>query len=107
MGKVPTQAAFDGGFASKSNLVELKQMGLKDVAFAKKVGLKVSEMTRTEAIYKQLRRFRAGVEGVISFLKRSLGFGRCNWSSFDSFHAYAWSSVLTANLLIIARNTMT
>ena len=107
MGVIPTQAAFDGGFASKSNLRELKEMGVEDVAFAKKVGLKVSDMTRTEAIYKQLRRFRAGVEGVISFLKRSLGFGRCNWSGFDSFHAYAWSSVFTANLLIVARSTMT
>jgi len=107
LGIVPTQAAFDGGFASKSNLYELKEMGVKDVAFAKKVGLKVSDMTRTEAIYKQLRRFRAGVEGVISFLKRALGFGRCNWSGFDSFHAYAWSSVFTANLLIVVRSTMT
>lgn len=106
LGAVPTQAAFDGGFASKSNLRELKKMGVKDVAFAKKVGLAVSEMTRTDAIYKQLRRFRAGVEGVISFLKRSLGFGRCNWSGFDSFQAYAWSSVFTANLLIVARSTI-
>jgi len=106
-GEVPSQAAFDGGFASKSNLLELKKMGVKDVAFAKKVGLEVSEMTRSEATYKQLRRFRAGVEGVISFLKRSLGLSRCNWSGFDSFHAYAWSSVLTANLLIIARSTST
>jgi len=107
MGVVPTQAAFDGGFASKRNLLLLKKMGIKDVAFAKKVGLEVSEMTRSEAIYKQLRRFRAGVEGVISFLKRSLGFGRCNWSGFESFRAYAWSSVLAANLLIVARSTMT
>lgn len=106
-GNVPAQAAFDGGFASKNNLVELNKMGVKDVAFAKKSGLEVSEMTRSEAIYKQLRRFRAGVEGIISFLKRSLGFSRCSWRGFDSFRGYAWSSVLTANLLIIARSTPT
>ena len=102
-GTAPEQASFDGGFASQDNLWALKQLGVRDVAFAKKVGLKVEDMTSTETVYKQLRRFRAGIEGIISFLKRSFGLRRCHWRGFVSFQAYVHASVLTANLLMLAR----
>ena len=50
----------------------------------------------------QLR--RAGIEGVISFLKRVFGLDRCTWRGSNGFKAYAWASVVACNLLIIARN---
>jgi hypothetical protein len=40
---------------------------------------------------------------MISFLKRCVGWTRCAWRSLRSFTAYAWASVVTANLLLIAR----
>jgi IS5 family transposase len=46
-GNVPRQVAFDGGFASKNNLAILKNMGVKDVSFSKKRGLKISEMVKS------------------------------------------------------------
>jgi len=103
-GQVPRQAAFDGGFASKENLVEIKALGVKDVAFHKKRGLPIGDMVKSTWIYKRLRNFRAGIEGMISFLKRCLGLARCTWSGLESFQAYAWASVVTANLLLIARH---
>ncbi|MCP4603653.1 MAG: ISNCY family transposase [Proteobacteria bacterium] len=105
-GRVPRQAAFDGGFASKDNLRNIKKLGVKDVSFAKKCGLKVSDMTKSTWVYKRLRNFRAGIEGMISFLKRCCGLTRCTWRSFESFKAYAWSSVVTANLLLMARRML-
>jgi len=33
LGEAPEQAAFDGGFASKANVNDLKKLGVKDVAF--------------------------------------------------------------------------
>ena len=101
--RLPRQVSFDGGCASKDNLKNIKALGVKDVAFAKKRGLEVSEMTKSTWVYKRLRNFRAGIEGMISFLKRSLGLSRCNWRGFEAFKAYAWSSVVTANLLLMAR----
>jgi IS5 family transposase len=103
-GRVPSQAAFDGGFASKENLARIKACGVKDVAFHKKRGLKIGEMAKSTWVYKRLRSFRAGIEGMISFLKRCLGLERCSWSGMQSFKAYAWASVVTANLLLIARH---
>ena len=105
-GKVPKQAAFDGGFASKENLEDIKKLGVKDVCFSKKCGLKVDEMAKSAWVYKQLRNFRAGIEGMISYLKRCFGLTRCNWSGFASFKSYVWSSVITANLLLMARRRL-
>jgi IS5 family transposase len=105
-GKAPRQAAFDGGFASKPNLVSIKNMGVEDVAFHKKRGLNIGEMVRSSWVYKRLRGFRAGIEGMISFLKRSFGLDRCNWRGFESFKSYAWSSVISANLLLMARHIL-
>lgn len=36
-------------------------------------------------LYRRLRHFRAGIEGIISFLKRSFGWDRCSWRSYGSF----------------------
>ncbi len=102
-GKAPRQASFDGGFTSRNNLNSIKQLGVKDVAFAKRGKLQITEMVKSTWVYRKLRNFRAGVEGNISFLKRAFGLDRCTWSGFESFKSYVCSSVLACNLLIMAR----
>jgi IS5 family transposase len=102
-GHPPQQVAFDGGFASRANLERIKELGVRDVVFSKGRGIAVEEMAKSSGIYRVLRKFRAGVEGIISFLKRTFGLGRCDWRTFRSFSTYVWGSVLAANLLIIAR----
>jgi IS5 family transposase len=102
-GHYPLKAALDGGFASKTNLDTAKGKGIKDVCFAKKRGLAEEEMCRSTWVYKRLRRFRAGIESGISWLKRCFGFARCIWKSLPSFHSYVWASVVSANLLTLAR----
>ena len=104
--RVPRQVAYDGGFASKANLESIKNLGVGDVMFSKKRGLAVSDMAKSTWVYKRLRDFRAGIEGMISFLKRSFGLRRCNWRGEGSFKAYAWASVVTANLLLMARRML-
>jgi IS5 family transposase len=102
----PEQASFDGGFASKDNVAAIKALGVKDVAFSKKRGLAVSEMVRESWIYRCLRNFRAGIESMISFLKRCFGLTRCTWRGMPSFRAYTWGSIVSANLLLLARHTL-
>lgn len=105
-GRVPRQASFDGGFNSKANLDDIKGLGVSDVMFHKKRGLKVHEMVKSSWVYNRLKRFRAGIEGGISFLKRCFGLRRCKWSGFESFKAYTWASVVSANLLMLARHAL-
>lgn len=105
-GRYPLKAALDGGFASKENLRVAKEKGIKDVCFAKKRGMKTLEMCRSEYVYNRLRRFRAGIESGISWLKRSFGLDRCTWKGWRSFKSYVWASIVSANLLTIARKQL-
>jgi IS5 family transposase len=106
-GRYPLKVALDGGFASKNNLKSAKAKGIKDVCFAKKRGIEIEDMCRSEYVYKRLRRFRAGVESGISWLKRCFGFARCTWKTLRSFKSYVWASIVSANLLTLARKEIT
>lgn len=102
-GRVPRQAAFDGGYASKENLKEAKALGVRDVSFSKKRGLEVLDMVKSHWVYKRLRNFRAGIESWISFLKRCFGLERCSWRGVAGFARYVGASIVAANLLTLAR----
>ena len=102
-GRAPQQACFDGAFSSRANLEEIKRLEVGDVVFIRAKGITVDEMAGDKATFRTLRNFRAGIEATISFLKRCVGWTRCAWRSLRSFNAYAWASVVTANLLLLAR----
>jgi IS5 family transposase len=106
LGKIPKQVSFDGGFSSKANVQDIKATGVEDVAFSKHVGLDIADMVKSKGVFRKLRNFRAGIEASISFLKRTFRLSRCNWSGFDSFSAYAWGSVLSCNVLVVARHLL-
>jgi IS5 family transposase len=102
-GQAPRQAAADGGFASRENLHRAKHLGVCDMAFHKKSGLKVEDMVKSRWVYRKLRNFRAGIEAGISCLKRAYGLARCTWRGLDHFKTYVWSSVVAYNLALFAR----
>lgn len=102
-GRPPLKAALDGGFASKENLQLAKEMRVKDVCFSKGRGLAEEDMCRSSFVYKALRKFRAGIESGISWLKRVFGLDRCRWKGLESFESYVWASIVSANLLTMAR----
>jgi transposase, IS5 family len=105
-GRYPLKVALDGGFASKDNLNKAKEKQIKDVCFAKKRGLKVEDMCRSQWVYDRLRRFRAGIESGISWVKRCFGMTRCTWKGLGSFKSYVWASIVSANLLTLARKQL-
>ena len=105
-GRAPRQASLDGAFASQENLTTMKARGVEDVCFAKKRGLAIRDMVRSEWVYDKLRRFRAGIESGISLLKRVFGLARCVWKGASGFHAYVRTAVLAANLLTLARHRL-
>jgi len=102
-GRSPAQVSFDGGFASRANLDDIKKLGVRDVVFSKSKGITADEMAGGETEVRKLRHFRAGIEATISWLKRCFGWGRCLWRSLRSFRAYVWASVVAANLQRLAR----
>jgi IS5 family transposase len=102
-GRAPRQAAADGGFATRSNLITAKAWGVSDMAFHKKAGLRIEDMVRSKWVYRKLRNFRAGIEARISCLKRAYGLARCTWRGLDHFKSYVWSSVVAYNLVLFTR----
>src|SRR5258708_21383869 len=106
LGGPPKQVVYDGGFTSRAKRDAIKDKGVADVAFSKARSLPVTDMVRSSWVYKKLRDFRAGIEATISFLKRVFGLDRCTWRSLPSFKSYVWSSIVTFNLLVIARHEL-
>jgi IS5 family transposase len=102
-GQAPRDLAADGGYASAANLANAKSLGVAHVAFHKPVGLTVEAMTGDRWLYNKLRRFRAGIEAMISYLKRCFGLSRCNWKGLDHFKAYVHSAVFTHNLVVLTQ----
>ena len=102
-GESPERAAFDGGFASKENLRALLASGTREACFSKPAGVPIDEQTSTPRVRRILKRFRAGIEATISFLKRSFGLSRCTWTGLTRFRAYCWCSTVAHNLLAMAR----
>jgi IS5 family transposase len=105
-GQAPRQAAFDGGFSSKANVPDIREIGVQDVVFSKHVGLEISDMARSEWVFKKLRNFRAGIEAGISWIKRVFGLTRCTWKGETAFKSYVWASTVAFNLLVFARRLL-
>jgi len=107
-GESPRCAAYDGGFASQDNLDALQNdYDLDEVAFHKTRGLEPDEMTTSRRTYRRLRAFRAGAEGLISWLKHTFGLKRCRWTrGLEGFRAYVHGAVVSANLLTMARERL-
>ena len=102
-GEAPQRVAFDGGYASRANLAAAKELGVEHVVFHKKCGLEQTDMTPSAWIYGQLKRFRAGLEAGISYLKRCFGLDRCNWRGWEHFQAYVHAAVFAHNLMRLVR----
>lgn len=102
-GKLPSAVVADGGYASQANVESAKALGVKRNIFSKPVGLTLRDMGVKKKTFDALRKFRAGVEGNISELKRAFGAGKATWKGHDGFRAFVWSSVLSYNLIRLVR----
>jgi len=105
-GRYPSKVSADGGFASQDNVKKAKKEGVKDVCFPKKCNMKVVEMVKSDWVYKKLLNWRAGIEAVISFLKRCFGLNKASWKGFEGFKKCLRCGIASYNLLLLARNEM-
>jgi len=103
LGKLPRSVVADGGYASQANVAAGRAMGLRHVVFHKPVGVSLTAMGVKSKTFDALRHFRAGIEGNISELKRAFGASKAKWKGHDGFKAFVWASVLSYNLVRLAR----
>jgi len=102
-GEIPDSTVSDGCYASLDNVQKGRALGIRRVVFHKKRGISYLDMGVKEKTFKKLRDFRAGIEGNISELKRVFGASKATWKGAGGFKAFVWSSVLSYNLVRLAR----
>jgi IS5 family transposase len=102
-GEAPDSTVSDGCYASVENVRKGRALGVRRVVFHKKRGLTYHCMGVKEKTFIKLRNFRAGIEGNISELKRVFGASKATWKGYDGFKAFVWSSVISYNLVRLAR----
>lgn len=107
-GRAPHTLAGDRGVHSAENELVARQEGVKRVALPKP-GAKSPERRcyERQGWFRRAQRFRAGVEGRISVLKRRGYLGRCRDHGEDGFGRWVGWGVITANLATIARKVAT
>ena len=99
----PGQLALDGGFASAANRELAKLKHVREITFSKNLKMPLESLVSSEKVHKSLMRFRAGVEGCISFAKRCFGLSRILDRTKTTFRAVAQCAVATYNLTLLAR----
>ena len=73
----PTQLSTDRGYYSKENVSALSRAGIQRVGIPKVGRLNEEQKRHQESRwFRQLQRFRCGIEASISMLKRKFGLGR-------------------------------
>jgi transposase, IS5 family len=99
----PENVAADKGYWSSEELDGILDT-VAVVAIPKKGGRDAKELKRElDPRFKLAQRFRAGIEGSISFLKRLLRLARCMNKGWKHYVATVGATVLAHNLLVLAR----
>lgn len=99
-GVVPKSVSTDGGYASLKNRYYAQQKKIQNIVFNKSVGSlqNIASSKRKETI---LKKWRSGIEAVISNLKRGFSLRRVNWKGKNRFDANVLWSVLAYNFRVI------
>lgn len=94
--------ATDGGYASQSNLETAKhKLGIKNIVFNKIVGT-MKSIAQSKTLETQLKKWRSGIEAVISNVKRGFDLRRCTWKGDEHFDAKVLWSVIGYNIRVIS-----
>jgi len=99
-GIIPRDSATDGGYASKDNAEYSKSKGIKNIVFNKIVG-SLKNIVSSKHIETILKKWRSGIEAVISNLKRGFDIFTCNWKGWGHFQAKVLWSVIGYNIRVM------
>lgn len=103
-GQAPELLAADKGYYA--GVTQLKQLeeGIETVSICKKGRRSEAEAAREHSdAFQAGQRFRAGVEGSISVLKRAFKLNRCLFKGFKNFAASVGCAVFCHNLVLLAQ----
>ena len=99
-GKVPESICTDGGYASKVNSEFAVEKGIKNIVFNKMVG-SLKNIASSLNMETRLKKWRSGMEAVISNLKRGFNLRRVSWKGFEHFKSKVLWSVIAYNIRVM------
>ena len=103
-GEYPKELTADKGYyGSREQLASLREK--IDLVAINKKGKRSKEEKQRESdpFFRHAQRFRAGIEGTISYLKRVLGLARCYVKGWTHYAAAVGATIFVHNLLILIR----
>ena len=102
-GHYPEVVAADKGYYESMEVIERLNKKVNMVSIAKKGSRTEEEAAReSDPDFRCAQRFRAGVEGTISYLKRMLGLFRCRNKGWEHYVSTVGAAIFTHNVLILA-----
>jgi IS5 family transposase len=103
-GSGPAVLAGDKGFYESREQIRNLCKRIETVSICKK-GRRTAEEDKRESTeeFKDGQRFRAGIEGTISVLKRAFKLSRCFFKGFKNFASSVGCAVFCHNLVMLAR----
>lgn len=99
-GIVPRDSVTDGGFASLKNQAYAKGKGIVNIVFNKIVGSMQNIVSSTN-METRLKKWRSGIEAIISNIKRKFNLSRCNWKGWEHFKAKVLWSIIGYNIRVM------
>ncbi len=96
----PRDIVTDGGYASLRNQEKAKEYGVVNIVFNKIVG-SLKNVVSSVQMETRLKKWRSGMEAVVSNLKRGFHLFRCEWKGRDHFDAKVLWSVIAYNIRVI------
>lgn len=99
-GKVPRDCATDGGYASLANQAHAKEAGITNIVFNKVVG-SLQNIASSKNIETRLKKWRSGIEAIISNIKRGFNLARCTWKGWEHFVAKVLWSIIAYNIRVM------
>jgi len=99
-GKVSRDYATDGGYASLANQSYAKEKGIVNIVFNKIVG-SLRNIASSKNMETRLKKWRSGMEAVISNIKRGHNLRRCTWKGWEHFEAKVLWSVIAYNIRVM------
>jgi len=96
----PRDMVTDGGYASLRNQEKAKEYGIVNIVFNKIVG-SLKNVVSSVQMETRLKKWRSGMEAVVSNLKRGFHLFRCEWKGRGHFDAKVFWSVIAYNIRVM------
>jgi IS5 family transposase len=99
-GRTPASSTADGGFAGKANIEYSQKVGIVNIVFNKIRG-SMQNIANSKWVENKLKRWRSGMEAIISNLKRGFQIRRCTWKGIAHYGQKVFWSVIGYNLRVM------